>query len=103
MPVRPELSAAQRALAVLDAAYARAAAALERSIAHRAEVVAEQDRRVAAAQTAVDRSVGEMANNISVELTARLLGLSVNDVRRLAKRNAPSASGGVAECGGNGA
>ena len=96
MPVRPELSAAQRALAVLDAAYARSAAALERAITHRAEVVAEQDRRVAAAQAAVDRAVGDMANNISVELTARLLGLSVNDVRRLAKRNAPTTPGGAA-------
>jgi hypothetical protein len=106
MPVRPErpaLSAAQRALAILDAAYTRSAAALERAIAHRAEVVAEQDRRVAAAQAAVDRAVGEMANNICVELTARLLDPSVNDGRRLAKRNAPRAPRGVAERGGNGA
>jgi hypothetical protein len=103
MPVRPELSAAQRALAVLDTAHARAAAALERSIAHRAEVVAEQDRQVTAAQAAVDRAVADMANNISAELAARLLGLSVNDVRRLAKRHVPTTAGGVAELGRNGA
>lgn len=63
----------------------------------------EEDCRVAAAQAAVDRAVGEMANNISVELTARLLDLSVNDVRRRAKRNAPRTPRGVAELGGNGA
>ena len=97
MPVRPELSAAQRALAVLDAAHARAAASLERATAHRAEVVAEQDRQVVAAQAAVDRAVAEMANSISAELTARLLGLSVNEVRRLAKRHAPRTVGRVAE------
>ena len=97
MPVRPELSAAQRALAVLDAAHARRAAALERAITHRAEVVAEQDRHVATAQAAVDRAVAEMANNISAELTGRLLGLCVNDVRRLAKRHAPRTVGRVAE------
>ena len=97
MPVRPELSAAQRALAVLDAAHARCVAALERAITHRAEVVAEQDRHVATAQAAVDRAVAEMANNISAELTARLLGLCVNDVRRLAKRHAPRTVGGVAD------
>jgi hypothetical protein len=94
MPVRPELSAAQRALAVLDTAHARAAAALERALAHRAEVVAEQDRQVAAAQASVDRAVAEMANNISAELTARLLGLSVNEVRRLTKRHAPTTAEG---------
>ncbi len=103
MPVRPELSAAQRALAVLDATHTRRTAALERAIALRAEAVAEQDRRVAAAQTAVDRAVTEMANSISVELTARLLGLGVNDVRRLVRRNGLKRPGEVAESGRNGA
>jgi len=93
MPVRPELSAAQRALAVLDAAHARAASALERAVARRAEVVSEQDRQVAAAQAGVDRAVAEMAQRVSVELTAQLLGLSVNEVRRLAKAHAPAPDG----------
>ncbi len=70
---------------------------MERATAHRAEVVAEQDRQVVAAQAAVDRAVAEMANSISAELTARLLGLSVNEVRRLAKRLAPRTVGRVAE------
>jgi hypothetical protein len=93
MPVRPELSAAQRALAVLQAAHARAARALERALTRRAEVVSEQDRQVAAAQAAVDQAVAEMAHRVSVELTAQLLGLSVNEVRRLAKAHAQASAG----------
>jgi hypothetical protein len=93
MPVRPELSAAQRALAILDAAHARAASTLERALVRRAEVVSEQDRQVAAAQAAVDRAVAEMAHRVSVELTAQLLGRSVNEVRRLVKAHAPASAG----------
>lgn len=102
MPVRPELSAAQRALAVLDAAHARAANALERAQARRAEVVSQKDREVAAAQAAVDRAVAEMAHRVSVELTAQLLGLSVHEVRRLAKAYAPASHGNTNSTTDNG-
>ena len=93
MPVRPELSAAQRALAALDVAHARAARALERALARRAEVISEQDGQVAANQAAVDRAVAEMAHLVSIELTAQLLGLSVNEVKRLAKTHLPPSAG----------
>ena len=96
MPVRPELFAAQRALAALDAAHARAASELDRAITHRAEIVSEQDRHVAAVRARVDRAVAEMAHQVSVELTARLLGLSVNRVKRLAKAHAPASAGPTA-------
>ena len=46
-------------LAVLDAANTRSTAALEPALARRAEVVAERDRQVAAAQEAVERVVAE--------------------------------------------
>lgn len=85
MPVRPEVRDTQRVLAALDAAHARAAGALDAAVARREEAVAEHDRHVAAARAGLDAAVADMAEQISVELTAQLLGLDPATVRRCLK------------------
>jgi len=85
MPVRPEVREAQRTIAALDAAHRHAANRLEDALARRAEVVAEQGQLVAMARADLDRAVAAMANQVSAELAAQLLGLELADVRRLAK------------------
>jgi hypothetical protein len=92
MPLRPEVRDAQRTLATLDAAHRRAVARLNQVLARRAELIAEQDRHVAAAQAEVDNAVVDMANEVSVELTAHLLDLDVADVRRLVKARSATGS-----------
>lgn len=89
MPVRETVRDAQRRLAVLDIGYARAVAKLNRACARRAEVLAEQDRLVALAQEAVDRTVGAMADAVGAQLTANVLGVDLADVRRLVKSGRP--------------
>jgi hypothetical protein len=90
MPLRSEVRDAQRTLATLDAAHHRAVARLNQALARRAESIARQDDRVAAAQAEVDDAVVAMANEVSVELTAHLLDLDVANVRRLVKARAPA-------------
>jgi hypothetical protein len=92
MPLRPEVRDAQRTLATLDAAHRRAVARLNQVLARRAELIAEQDRHVAAAQAEVDKAVMAMASEVSVELTAHLLDLDVADVRRLVKGRSTASS-----------
>jgi predicted urease superfamily metal-dependent hydrolase len=91
MPLRPEVRDAQRTLATLDATHRRAVDRLNQALGRRSELIAEQDRHVASAQTEVDKAVVAMASEVSVELTAHLLDLEVADVRRLVK--ARSAAG----------
>ena len=91
MPLRPEVRDAQRTLATLDAAHRRAVYRLNQVLARRAELIARQDDHVATAQAEVDKAVAAMASEVSVELTAQLLGLDVAEVRRLVK--ASSAAG----------
>ena len=57
-----------------------------------AEVLADQDRLVAAAQEALEKAVADMANLVSAELAAQLCGLELAEVRRLAKAH-PSLPG----------
>ena len=85
MPIRDEVRNAQRALAALDAAHSRALARLDQALARRGEVMAEQDRQVAAAQAGVEAAIADMARQVSVDLTATVLGLDVAEVRRLVK------------------
>jgi len=85
MSLRPEVRDAQRTLAALDGAHRRAVARLDQVLARRAEVIAQQDRVVAAAKEEVDKAVAAMAGELSVELTAQLLDLDVAEVRRLVK------------------
>jgi hypothetical protein len=92
MSVRETVRDAQRRLAELDAAYARAVAKLDRASARRDEVLAEQDRLVAITQDEVDRTVSAMAEAVGVQLTAGVLGLDPAEVRRLFK-SARSTSG----------
>ena len=92
MPVRPEVREAQRLLAALDAAHAHAVGRLAQAVQRRAEVLAEQHGLVASAQEALDQAVADMANQVSVELAARLLDLDPAEVRRLAKAH-PSLPG----------
>lgn len=94
MPLRPEVRDAQRTLAALDAAHSRAVGRLNQVLARRAELIAEQDRQVAAAQTEVDQAVAAMAGEVSIELTAHLLELDVADVRRLVKAHAATKTSG---------
>jgi len=69
MPACPELSAARSTLAVLDGAHARAATGLARAVVHRAEVVPQQNRRVATARAAVDRAVAGDAKQSASAVT----------------------------------
>ena len=85
MAVRSTVRDAQRTIAVLDKAHTQAAARFDRVIARRAEAIAEQDRLVAEARDEVERTVGEMAAVVGVELTAGLLGRDPAEIRRLAK------------------
>ena len=96
MPVRPEVREAQRTIAALDAAHRNATTRLDQVLARRAEVLAEQDRLAASAQAAVERSVAEMANQLSAELAAQLLGLELIEVRRIAKGDPAVAASGKA-------
>lgn len=93
MPVRPEVRDTQRTLAALDAAHAKAVTVLERAVERRKAAVAAHDRRVAAAQAGVDQTVAAMADQVSVELTAQLLGMDVTAVRRCARSHAQPAAG----------
>jgi hypothetical protein len=95
MPTRPEVRDTQRTLAALDAAHAKAAAALEQAVERRKAAVAAHDRRVAAAHAGVDQAVAIMAEQVSVELTAQLLGMDVATVRRCTKAHAQPAAGPV--------
>lgn len=92
MPLRPEVRDAQRTLATLDAAHRRAVARLNQVLARRAELIAQQDDHVAAAQAELDKAVVAMASEVSVELTAHLLDLDVADVRRLVKARCAAGS-----------
>lgn len=90
MPVRDEVRQAQRSLARLDAAHVRAQAMLAQALTRRREVLADQDRLVAAAEAEVGRSVAAMAIAHGSELTAELLGIDAAVVRRLAKAHTPA-------------
>lgn len=85
MPVRPEVRDTQRTLAALDAAHRRAVALLDQAVGRRAEVLAEHERHVADAEAAVEAAVAEMADQVSVGLTAQILGLDVATIRRCVK------------------
>ncbi len=85
MVVRDEVRDAQRALATLDAAHRRAVARLDQALARRSEVLAEADLQVGTAQGAVEAAIADMARQVSVDLTATVLGLDVAEVRRLVK------------------
>lgn len=90
MAVRDEIRDAQRALATLDAAHRRSVAHLDQTLARRGEVLAEQDRQVAAARAGVEAAIADMARQVSVDLTAVVLGLDVAEVRRLVKSCPPA-------------
>ncbi len=85
MTVRTMVKDAQRKLAELDVAHARAVARLERATARRAAVLVEQDRLVTLAQEDLDRTVSSMIDEIGLELTATVLGLRPNELRRVAR------------------
>jgi hypothetical protein len=95
MPVRDEVRRTQRTLAVLDAAHTRATTRLDQARTRRAEVLAEADLAVAAAQEGVEAAVAEMAAGVGVELTAQMLGVDAVEVRRIVKaaQAAPAGKG----------
>lgn len=82
MPVRSAIREAQRTLATLDAAYARAVAKHERASAARERAIAEQDRLVELAAREVEGAVAAMVSAIGVEMTANVLGIDVGEARR---------------------
>lgn len=90
MPVRDEGRDAQRNLARLDAAHARAVARLEQALIRRGEVLAEADRLVDAARQGVERAVADMAADLGPEMTARLVGHDLAEVRKLTRSSRPS-------------
>ncbi len=100
MPVRDEVRRTQRNLAALDAAHLRATTRLDQARARRAEVLAEADLTVAAAQEGVEAAVAEMANGVGVELTAQMLGVEATEVRRIAKATSPASNGASGSKGG---
>lgn len=93
MAVRDEVRDAQRSLARHDAAHARAVARLDQAVIRRGEVLAEADRLVDAAREGVERAVAAMAANLGPEVTARLVGRDLAEVRRLAKAAQPTGDG----------
>ena len=90
MSVRTNVREAQRNLALLDAACARAVAKLNRVSARRAEALAEQDRLVAIAKEDVERAVCAMVDAVGTQLTASVLGLDLAGVRRVVKSGKPT-------------
>ena len=96
MPVRDEVRNAQRALAALDAAHSRAVVRLDQALVRRGEVMAEQDRLVAAAKAGVEAAIADMARQLSADLAAIVLGLDVAEVRRVAKSCPPATTNGKA-------
>lgn len=88
MTIRDAVRATQRRIAALDAAHGRAATALERAVAHRAVVLAEQDELVARAREELDAAVAAMVAAIGAELTASVLDRDLADVRRCGKPRA---------------
>jgi hypothetical protein len=85
MALRSNIRDAQRSIAALDAAHARTTAAFEAAVARRADVLAEEDRRVAAARERVERTVADMARQLSPALTSRLLDVALAEVRRITR------------------
>ena len=96
MPVRDQVRRTQLTLAALDAAHMRATTRLDQARARRAEVLAEADLAVSAAQEGVAAAVVNMATAVGVELTAQILGVDAAEVRRIAKVNQASQTGGRA-------
>lgn len=87
--MRQEVRSAQRTLAALDQAHARAVARLERAQARRSEALTELDRRVAEAQAEVEAAVVAMATTVSAEFASTVLHVPLADVRRLVRQAAP--------------
>lgn len=96
MPIRDEVRRTQLTLASLDAAHMRATVRLDKAKARRTEVLAEADLAVSAAQEGVAAAVADMATAVGVELTTQILGVDAAEVRRIAKLNQASHTGGGA-------
>jgi N-acyl-D-aspartate/D-glutamate deacylase len=88
MPRPNNVRDAQRRLAELDSEYRRSFAKLDWAIARRSEILIQHERRVAAAQSEVEKTVALMAAEIGADLTAALLSLEVTQVRRVARSKA---------------
>ena len=87
MTVRDAVRQAQRQLASLDSAHARARARLERANAGRAAALAEHDRRVQVARDELDRAVADMVAAVGEASAAELLGIELVEARHAAKRH----------------
>lgn len=86
MPARDKIREYQRRIARLDATHGQARARLAVAQQKRSEALAAQDGLVSKAERAVDDAVVAMVTEVGPELAAKLLGLEVSQVRRLAKR-----------------
>jgi hypothetical protein len=97
LKVRSTVKEYQRRLTQLDADHFRAQDRLEVVRRKRAEVVAEQDRFVTAAEEQVNAAIAAMAEEVGPEVTAALLDIDPADVRRLVRvRQQPAATAGPA-------
>ena len=75
----------QHALADHVQQHRRATIRLEQAVARQTEVAAAQDKVVAAAKAAVERTVVDMARALGPDLTSALIGVEPALVRRLLK------------------
>jgi hypothetical protein len=85
MPIRCEVRDAQRFLAALDVAHAKALAALDRATERRAAALDAHDRPVPAAHAGADHAVAAIANQVSVVLAAQGFCMEIPAVRRRAR------------------
>lgn len=86
MATRDTVKDLQRLIARLDAAHNAAQMRLDAACQRRAEVLAAQDKLVAAAERSVDEAAAAMAAEVGPELAGTLLGRDVAEMRRLMKR-----------------
>jgi hypothetical protein len=97
LKVRSTVKEYQRRLTQLDADHSRAQDRLEVVRRKRAEVIAEQDRLVTAAEQQVNAAIAAMAEEVGPEVTAALLDIDPADVRRTVRvRRQPAATAGPA-------
>lgn len=76
---------AQRRIATLDGVYRRALERLGAAEDRRTEVLDDADRQVKVARDRAEAAVAEMARQLSVSLTAELVGMPAREVRRIAR------------------
>ena len=94
MPVRDKVRDAQRNLARLDPAHARAVERLGQALRRRGEVLAEAERLIGTARQGVERAIADMAAGLGAEVNAHLAACDLAEVRKPASSPRASADAG---------